>query len=135
MSLQTLSVPSVIINNETIRIVPNTFTYDGGEGEVSVRSASMGGRASETVHSVNSETFVSVITFEAFLTADLDQKIAEWKGAPGNNSIEAIQQPIGGGDSVTLSFSGCSLVNRVERTASADGTVSLEWQGEPMSAQ
>lgn len=135
MALKTLSVPAVIINNDQFKIVPNSFTYDGGEGEVTVRAASNGGRSSETVHSANAESFVSVVSFDAFLTADLDQKIAEWKNAIGNNSIEVIQRPIGGGDSVTLSFDGMSLVNRVERAASADGVVSLEWQGEPMAAQ
>ena len=49
----TLSVPSVIVNNETIAIVPNSFSYDGGEGEINVRAASGGGNTIESVHSVN----------------------------------------------------------------------------------
>lgn len=135
MARKTLSVPSIIINNESLKIVPNTFVYDGGEGEVSVRSASGGGRNSETVHSSNAETFIGKCNFEMFLTADLDNKIATWKENIGNNNIQAFQRPIGGGDAVTLSWDGMSLTNAIERTASADGTVSLEFQGEPMTIQ
>ena len=135
MALKTLSVPGIIVNNELLKIVPNTFTYDGGEGEIMVRSASGGGRNSETVHSVDAETFIGKCNFETYLTADLDGKIATWKENIGNNSIQAIQRPLGGGDAVTLSFDGMSLANAIERAASADGTVSLEWMGEPMTIQ
>ena len=135
MALKTLSVPSVIVNNELLRIVPNTFSYDGGEGAIAVRSASGGGRNSETVHSANAETFIGKCMFEMFLTADLDGKIATWKEQIGNNSIQVVQRPLGGGDVVTLSWDGMSLTNEVERSAAADGTVSLEFSGEPMTIQ
>lgn len=135
MALKTLSVPAVSINNELIKIVPNTFSYDGGEGEINVRAASGGGRNSESVHSANAETFIGKVMFEMFLTPDLDGKIATWKENIGNNSIQVVQRPLGGGDAVTLSFDGMSIMNAVERTASADGTVSLEWSGEPMTIQ
>lgn len=135
MAKNSLSVPSIIINNESLKIVPNSFKYDGGEGEISVRSASGGGRNSETVHSSNAETFIGKCTFEMFLTSDLDNKIATWKENIGNNNIQAFQRPIGGGDAVTLSWDGMSLINMIERAASSDGTVSLEFQGEPMSIQ
>lgn len=135
MASKTLSVPSIIVNNEPIRIVPNTFTYDGGEGEINVRSASGGGRISETVHSSNAETLIGKCSFEMFLTTDLDSRIADWKENIGNNIIQAIQRPLGGGDAVTLSWDGMSLTNNVERAASADGTVPLEFQGNPMTIQ
>ncbi len=135
MSLKTLSVPQISINNEAVRIVPNSLTYDGGEGEVAVRSASGGGRNSESVHSANAETFISKVMFDMYLTSDLDQNIAQWKEAIGNNSIQINQRPLGGGDAITLSFDGMSLTTPVERAASADGVVSLEWSGDPMSIQ
>lgn len=135
MALRSLSVPAVTINNELIKIVPNSLTYDGGEGETNVRAASGGGRNSEAVHSANAETFLGKVMFEMFLTPDLDNKIALWKENVGSNSIQIVQRPLGGGDAVTLSFDGSSLMNPIERAASSDGTVSLEWTGEPMSIQ
>lgn len=134
MGNRTLSVPTVIINNETYSIVPNSFMYDGGEGEINVRSASAGGGNSTSVHSQNAETQIGKCKFDVFLVPGLDSDIATWKENVGANSIQAIQRA-GDGESVTLSWDNCSLVNAVEREASADGVTSLEFEGDRMSIQ
>ena len=134
MGFQTLSVPGLIINNEPIKIVPNSFVYDGGEGEIVVRSASTGGGGSESVHSVNAETKISLCKFDMFLTPRLDRKIAEWKENVGANSIKAIQKTQSG-ESVTLSFDSMSIPPSIERKASADGVTSIEFKGDPMAIQ
>lgn len=134
MGNKTLSVPTVIINNETYSIVPNSFMYDGGEGEVTVRAASAGGGNTTSVHSQNAETQIGKTKFDVFLTPSLDADIATWKEQVGANSIQAIQRDING-ESVTLSFDNMSLVNAVERAASADGVTSLEWEGDRMGIQ
>jgi hypothetical protein len=128
----TLSVPSVIVNNETIAIVPNSFTYDGGEGEINVRAASGGGNTIESVHSVNAEGKIGGCKFDLYLTPDLDSKIRTWKGQVGQNNIQFVQR-ISGGGNVTRSLSRQSLINMVERNASSDGVVSLEFKGDPMA--
>lgn len=134
MGNRTLSVPTVIINNETYSIVPNSFMYDGGEGEINVRSASAGGGNSTSVHSQNAETQIGKCKFDVFLVPGLDSDIATWKENVGANSVQAIQRA-GDGESVTLSWDNCSLVNAVEREASADGVTSLEFEGDRMSIQ
>lgn len=128
----TLSVPSVIVNNETIAIVPNSFTYNGGEGEINVRSASGGGNTVESVHSVNAENKIGKCTFDVYLTPDMDSRIRSWKNQVGQNNIQFVQR-ISGGGNVTRSFSRMSLINEVERNASSDGVVSLEFAGDPMA--
>ena len=128
----TLSVPSVIVNNQTIAIVPNSFTYDGGEGEINVRSSSGGGNNVESVHSVNAENKIGKCNFDVFLTPDVDSLIRTWKNQVGQNVIQFVQRLSGGG-SVTRSFSRMSLINQVERAASSDGVVSLEFAGDPMA--
>ena len=130
----TLSVPGIIVNNEPWAIVPNSFKYDGGEGEINVRTASSGGGSVESVHSQNAESQIGKCSFDVFLKAGTDSKIATLKGNVGSNSIEAIQRSAAG-DSQTLSFNNMSLVNAVEREASADGVTSLEFEGDPMSIQ
>lgn len=130
----TLSTPTIIINNETYQIVPNSFMYDGGEGEINVRSASAGGGASSSVHSRDAETQIGKCKFDAFLVPGLDADIATWKDQIGANSIRAIQRA-GSGDAVTLSWDNMSLINPVEREASADGVTSLEFEGDAMSIQ
>ena len=132
MSKITISAPSVSINNEVLSIVPNSFVYDGGEGEVTVRAASAGGSRAESVHSVNAETMISKVTFELFVTTDLDAKIRRWKRQIASNVIQ-VTQTLANGDSIARTFQHQSLMNQIERNASADGTVSLEWSGDPMS--
>lgn len=132
--MQTLSTPAIIVNNETYKIVPNSFMYDGGEPEINVRNASAGGGANSSVHSEDVETATGGCKFDIFLTQDVDRDIATWKSNIGANSIQAIQRN-SDGTSKTLSFDNISLVNKVEREASADGVVSLEWSGDQMSGQ
>lgn len=130
----TLSVPTVIVNNATYAIVPNSFSYDGGEGEIKVRSASAGGGNSSSVHSQDAETQIGKCKFDVYLTAGLDSDIAAWKSGIGANSVQAIQRA-DSGEAVTLSWDNMSLVNAVERDAGADGTTSLEFEGDRMSIQ
>jgi len=131
----TLSVPAIIVNNETWAIVPNSFTYDGGEGEVNVRSASGGGNNANSVHSQNAETMIGKCKFDIFLVPGVDNKLATWKENVGANRVQAIQtQPITG-ETTTLSWDNMSLVNAVERNASADGVTSVEFEGDRMSIQ
>lgn len=128
----TLSVPSVIVNNETISIVPNSFAYDGGEGEINVRAASGGGNTVESVHSVNAENKIGSCKFDVYLTPDIDSRIRSWKSQVGQNNIQFVQRLSGGGN-VTRAMSRMSLTNMIERNASSDGVVSLEFKGDPMA--
>lgn len=134
MGNTTLSVPTVIVNNETIAIVPNSFKYSGGEGEITVRTASAGGGSTTSVHSQNAETQIGKCSFDIFLNTTVDPAIALWKEQVGANSIQVIQQAPDG-DSVTLSFDNMSLINDVERDASTDGVTTLEWEGDRMGIQ
>lgn len=128
----TLSVPSVIVNNQTIAIVPNSFSYNGGEGEINVRAASGGGNTIESVHSVNAEGKLGSCKFDVYLTPDVDSLIRTWKSQVGQNSIQFVQRLSGGGN-VTRSLSRQSLINPIDRMASSDGVVSLEFKGDPMA--
>ncbi len=132
--MRALSVPQVNINNVNYRIVPNSLRYDGGEGEINVRAASGGGNNAESVHTSNAESKIGRVVFDVYLDADLDSAIAEWKQDIGLNSI-SFSERFQDGTAVTRSFDRMSLMNRVERNASADGVTSLEFEGDPMSIQ
>ena len=132
--MRALSTPQVNINNVNLRIVPNSLRYDGGEGEVNVRAASGGGNQIESVHTSNAETKIGKVMFDVFLDTDLDGFIAQWKENIGVNSI-SFSESFNDGTSVTNSFDRMSLINAVERNASADGVTSLEFSGDPMTIQ
>ena len=130
MSKIRLSTGQVVVNNETLLIVPNSLTYDGGESEITVEAGSIGGGKVETVHGENVENAKSVVKFDVFTTADLDEKIRDWKSKIGENGISFVQRV--GSTTETRTFTGMSLVNRVERGVGADGKTSLEFEGDPM---
>lgn len=133
MAIKRLSVPQVLINDVAFRIVPNSFTYDGGEVEINVVAASIGNGQVESVHSENVEGAVSSCSFDVFLDEALDGNIATWKSSIGSNTIKIQQSATGVGGSFSRTFAGMSLTNKVERNASADGVVSLEWMGDQMT--
>lgn len=132
--MRALSTPQVNINNVNIAIVPNSLRYDGGEGEVNVRTASAGGNSVESVHTSNAETKIGKVMIDVYLDTELDAFIAVWKGAIGENSI-SFSERFDNGTAVTRSFDRMSLINNVERNASADGVTSLEFEGDPMTIQ
>ena len=134
MAFKSISVPAVRVNDDLIRIVPNSFTYDGGEGEITVRTASAGSGSSETVHSENAESQFSMCKFSVFLDADTDGKIRDWKAEIGTNEIKVDQQNVDGASFIRV-FPGQSLINVVERNASSDGVVELEFSGDSMIFQ
>ena len=129
MARVALSVPEILVNDEKISIVPNSFTYDKGEAEINVRSASTGNGGSESVHTTNAETAISEPMFNVYVTNENDDRIRQWKENIGNNVIKAIQRVPGGND-IVLTFPGQSLTNKPSREASADGTTSLEFKGD-----
>ena len=132
--MRALSVPQVNVNNVNIRIVPNSLRYDGGEGEINVRAASGGGNEIETVHTSNAETKIGKVIFDVYTTSDIDSAIAEWKADIGLNAI-SFSERFNDGSAITRSFDRMSLMNAVERQASADGVTSLEFEGDPMTIQ
>lgn len=132
--MRALSTPQVNINNVNIAIVPNSLKYDGGEGEVNVRTASAGGNSVESVHTSNAESKIGKVMMDVYLDTQLDGFIAGWKAGIGENSI-SFSERFENGTAVTRSFDRMSLVNNVERNASADGVTSLEFEGDPMTIQ
>lgn len=128
---QVVSAPSVRVNDVTWKIVPNTFMVKLGEGETNVRAASAGGSSVESVHTINAETKISGCTFEVYPEPDRIKDIQSIKRRPGGNTIAAIQDL---GDNGTISFTlrKVSLTNDPDLNLTSDGTISLEWAGDPV---
>ena len=129
MARVALSVPEILVNDEKVSIVPNSFTYDKGEAEINVRSASAGNGASESVHTVNAETAIAEPMFSVYVTNENDERIRQWKENIGGNVIKAVQRVPNGND-IVLTFPGQSLTNKPSREAAADGVAALEFKGD-----
>lgn len=123
-----LSVPGLTVNNDPIAIVPGTFSFKGGQGETTVRAASTGGGGITTVHTVDAETKIGVMKWEMYVTDDNVTLINTWKKNTAENFISAQQE---GTD--PYSMSNASMINDPDFKASTDGTVEVEFHGDPLS--
>ena len=128
MAVKGVSSPELIVNGDKVAIVPNSLVYNAGEGEITVRAASLGGGASESVHTLDAETQIGMVKFQMYNTSDLDGLIATWKQNVGENAVSFVEQI--GSDQFIREAPGLSLVNSVEREIGADGTTELEFQGD-----
>lgn len=124
-----LSNPSVQVNDDTIAIVPNSLSYKKGKGDVQVRAQSAGGNSVETVLTENAETKVSMVKFSLFLTDTNRQLIDAWQENrySGGNTIKFSQR----GSNVPLAFVNMNVTIDPELSVGADGSVEIEFMGDP----
>jgi hypothetical protein len=132
MSNEALSVPTIKVNNDVVAIVPNSFSYKSGDGEVKVRAASTGGGNAVSTHTLDAETMFSTVKFSMLVTPDNMEKIRDWKANFAGNTVEAIQRGINEKD-VALAFQGMSVTNDPDINASADGVIEVELAGDKLN--
>jgi len=123
-----LSVPGISVNNIPISIVPNSYKYKLGKGETTVRAASSGGGAVQSVHTEDAEGKIGMMSFSMYVTEKTEESVSSWKDNVGNNFINA-QQP----GSAPRNMGNASMTNDPDFEASADGVVEIEFQGDPLS--
>lgn len=128
MSVQ-LSNPTLIINNQNIRVVPNSVTYTEGFGEYSYKNSTAGGSSTEEVFSQNVENALSMVKFEMY--ADVSNRgvvamdiIRGWKAGLSNNTIAITDSTSG----FSRFFAKAALINDPEIKLGSDTTISLEWK-------
>jgi hypothetical protein len=128
---KSLSVPTIRVNSDVVAIVPNTFSYKEGTGEVTVRTASAGGGNVSAVHTQNAETMFSTCKFNIYPTAANLERIRDWKNDIGGNTVEAIQRgdDEGIGD-IAIAFKNMSVTNDPDIAAGADTDITIEMAGD-----
>lgn len=120
------SVDGLTINNEPIGIVPNSFKYKRGKGEINVRSASTGGGGIDIVTTRNAEDNVGMMSFDMYVTPVTENLFNDWKSRIESNVVQA--QQLGQN---TLTMNQASLSNDPEFEPTADGKVTIEFKGAP----
>ena len=130
--MQGLSVPAIKVNNDVIGLVPNTFKYTSGDGDVSVRSASTGGGNARSIHTQDAETMFSKVMFSVYVTTDMIEKVRDWKADIGGNTVEALQRGTGDNQDFSLAFKNMSVTNDPEINAAADGVIEIEMAGDKL---
>jgi hypothetical protein len=118
-----ITTPSVIINNVTIAILPNSLNYTEGFGEQSMRTQSAGGGSVDVVYSDNAESKMSSVNFDMINTAENIALARSWKANLNQNAISVVAPGF------SRNFSNMALVSDYSVELSADGKISLEFMG------
>jgi len=124
-----ISAPTIIINNQTIKIKPNSCKITLGLGETKVRAESAGGGSVSTITAIDVATKIGKVAFTLEPSAKAVDLVRGWK-SNGNNNV--VQTP----DSKTgffITFTNAALVNDPEIGLSADGEIPCEFQSDPAS--
>ena len=121
---RTLSNPTVEVNDDPIRIVPNSLVYKTGQGDKAVKAQSGGGNDIETVVTENAETKVSMVKFKLFNTEQNLAIVKIWM-AGFSNTIELSE------GSTAESFRGMVVTTEPERNIGADGDLEITFEGQP----
>lgn len=124
--VNSLSTPTVTVDNVTVFIIPNSFKYTEGFGEQTVRAQSAGGGSVRIVSSDNAEMKISDPKWSMLNTNENIDIIRAWKAKGSNIAISATDK-----DGFTRTFNNATLVNNYEVNLAADGTIDLEWKSEP----
>lgn len=124
-----LANPTVQVNDQTISILPNTLTFKRGAGDVNVRAQSAGGDSVEAVITENAETKIGSVKFSLSLTDTNLSYVDTWQQNTfaGGNTIRISGRTL----QTPFSFVNMHVVTDPEYSVGADGTVEVEFMGDP----
>lgn len=128
MSTQ-LSDATLMVNNEVWAIVPNSLVFTEGQGEQSIKAASVGGGAVEQVFSNDIESAFSMVKCELYATVDNIENTRSVKANLNNNVVQVFGQTVDG--SMTRTFTKAALLGEVEKALGTDTTIAIEFKANP----
>ena len=123
--IQGLSTATVVVNNETVAIVPNSLTIKTGRGENVVKTETYGAGSVEPVVFENLETKKGYVKFSLYPKDTSLEAILSYKSSKGNNTILVITSEN------SYTFTNMALTNDPEINFSSDGEIELEFEGTP----
>ena len=123
-----LSTPQVIVDGETIAVVPNSVVVRV-PGEAKVRAMSIGGGAIEVVTGLDASTLIGHVKFEIPSTRRNADRVLKWKQKMkvGEKMTVNIVFPNG-----AFPHQQMSLTKDTEIAMKSDGNIPLEFEGQPI---
>jgi hypothetical protein len=121
-----LANPAIMVNNNAVAIIPNTFKYTEGLGEQKVEATSAGGNAIAAVYALDVATRISSCHFEIPNTEYNIELARSWKLLGNNNVVIAT------GDTFSRTFTSASMVNDYEVSLGSDANIPIEWKSNPV---
>ena len=124
MAEQTLSNPTIEVNDVIIAIIPNSCSFKSGTGDKKVKPQSSGGDAISVVITEDAETKMSMVKFKLYNTTTNLQVKKDWSVL--NGSTIGLSE----GD-FSESFTDMVIITEPEIAVGADGELEVEWNGAP----
>lgn len=125
MAIIALANPTVVINNISVPVVPNSVKYTEGLGEQKVRVQSSGGGAVQAVVSNDVETNLSKFAFSIYPTADNIELVRGWKVNTGSNAITCTAD---GG--FARNFGNATLTSNYDVDLGSDTKIDVEFMSD-----
>ena len=120
--MATLFAPTVMVNNVSVAIKPNSFSYKEGFGERKVRIASGGGGTLTQVVSEDIETQLSTCKFMLYSTSDNVTLVRTWQTNSDANAVEVTDK-----DNFSRTFANAIITNDPDVSLGVDGEVEVEF--------
>lgn len=120
----------VTVNNTTISIVPNSFSYTEGFGEQSVTVQSAGGSSRENVYQDDISKKYSTLKWEMYPTAENISIIRSWKANADANAVSFIEP---GDGSFHRYGNNAALINDYEVNLGYEKTIAVEFRSDPVT--
>ncbi len=128
MAERGLARPSVEINDEVIEIKPNSLSYKGGAGEITVRRQSAGGGAGSNVITKDAESEVAMVKFSLISTASNAARVEQWGRLSEELNGVVIRLTDAG---LTKVFRQARLTTDPEIAIGADADYEVVFEGDP----
>lgn len=123
-----ISDPSVLVNNVSVAIVPNSLVFDEGLGEQSVIVQSAGAGQTQQVFANDVSTNLGMVKFSLQATKQNIELARSWKTNQNQNVVTVTATNADG--TITRSFTNAAICNNYEVPLSADGVIELEFKGD-----
>ena len=125
---EAITSPQVEINGLSIAIIPNSFEFDEGLGEQTVKSQSAGGGSVEQVFFDDSETKFSMVKFDLYNTASNIELARIWKTSKNRNNINITD---GADSDFSRTVKEAAVTNNYAVPLKNEGNISIELHGRP----
>ena len=123
-----ISDPSVVVNNVTVAIVPNSLEFDEGLGEQEILVQSAGGGVTEQVFSDNVETALGMVKFSMRSTVANIELARAWKSNRNQNAVTITATTDDG--TFARTFTNAAIVSNYTVGLASDGIIEIEFKGD-----
>lgn len=122
--MTTLNSAIVTVDDINVKVVPNSVSYNDGDGEVTLRTQTAGSTV-EVVESVNAETQIGMAKFTLISTPENADLLRTWSRSDDPHTITLAQR----GTDFTRTFLNMRVTNNPDINIGHDAVIEVEFKG------